>query len=207
MPWGLSTATYIAIAAAAASAAGTYMSSQAAAGAADYNKKVSLRNAQLARQNADWTAAEGEQATGLAGIKAKSGAGAIKVAQAANNVDVNSGSAVSVQQSQKEAGLLDLSNIRSNAARRAYGYEAQAGSEEGQANLYGAEATADRAAGYVSAAGKLAGGAAQAYGASPSSTPDINYHSDNPSGTPGASLLGNIGGSNWHAAQTESSLF
>ena len=43
-------------------------------------------------------------------------------AEAANNVDVNSGSALDVQVSQRETGMEDVDQIRNNALLQAYGY-------------------------------------------------------------------------------------
>lgn len=199
MPWGLAAVAVI-------TAVGAVMQSQAASGAASYNKKVAEQNAQLATQNAQWAGAEGEQKVGVAGIQAKSEAGSVKTAQAANNIDVNSGSAVQVQQSQQEATLLNTSNIRSNAARQAYGYETQSTQSQGQSNLYGAEAGFDNISGGVNAAGSVAKGIAgyEEFGGSSGGS--------NPTGTPGASqmngsLLGQSGGSNWQPYSQSSSLF
>lgn len=186
MPWGLAAAAVI-------TAVGTLMSSQAAAGAADYNQKVADQNAAIAKQKAGWAGAEGEEKVGTAGIQAKSAAGQIKTAQAANNVDVNSGSALQVQQSQREATLLNTSNIRSNAARQAYGYETQSTQFQGQSSLYGAESSSATTSGYVNAAGSVAKGIAgyEMYGGS-------GGGGDNPTGTPAApSFLGQSGGSNY----------
>lgn len=112
-------------------------------------------NAQIATQNSAWSAAEGEQNAGVAGLKTQEQSGKIKVAQAANNIDVNSGSAVAVQKSQAEMGMLNEMNIRSNAARQAYGYQAQSGLDK-------SEAKNDETAGYIGAAGSLLGGASKA---------------------------------------------
>lgn len=59
--------------------------------------------------------------------------GAIKAAEAAGNVDVNSGSAVDVQSSAAALGELNAITIRGNAAKEAYGYETQSTSFENQA--------------------------------------------------------------------------
>lgn len=164
MPWGLSTAAYFAIASAVVTAAGTYESSQAAAGAAKYNASVAEQNAQIATQNAQLAAGEGEQKTGLAGLQAQATSGKIKAAEAADNVDVDSGSSLGVQKSSAEAGMLNEMNIRSNAARTAYGYEVNNVQDIGQANLDRAQATSDEIGGYLSASGKLIGAAGDAAG-------------------------------------------
>lgn len=149
----------LAIAAAATTAYGAEQSANAQAQAAKYNANVAEQNAKLSTQNAEWTGAEGEQQTGLAGIKSQQTEGAIKTAQAANNVDINSGSALSVQKSQDQSGLLNQSNTRSNAARTAYGFEVQASQGVGQAQLDRFAASSDQTAGNIGAAGDLLKGA------------------------------------------------
>lgn len=143
------------------SAFGSIQSGNASSAAAKYNAAIAQQNAQLATQNAQWTGAEGEQQYGMAGLEAQQKAGNIKVAQAANGVDVNSGSALAVQKSQNEMSMLNLANIRSNAARQAYGFETKASQDMGQAALYKSEATQDQAAGFTNAASGLLKGVAQ----------------------------------------------
>lgn len=146
-------------------AVGDIATSQSQAAAAGYNAKIAGMNATLATQNAQWTGAEGEQAVGIAGLKSQQQQGAIKTAQAANNVDVNTGSAKEVQKSQAEMSMLNEMNIRSNAARTAYGFETNAVSDTAQANLDRSEASNDKTAGYFGAGASLLGsvGKASAY--------------------------------------------
>lgn len=143
-------------------AVGDIYSSQAQAASAGFNAKIADQNAKLATQNAEWTGAEGEQKVGLAGLQGQQIAGKIKVAQAANGVDVNSGSAVAVQKSSAEMSMLNEMNIRSNAARQAYGYESQAVSDQAQAALDRSAQSKDKIAGYIGATGSLLGSAGQA---------------------------------------------
>jgi hypothetical protein len=152
----------LSLAAGGVQAIGNIQSSQAQASAAGYNAKIAGMNAQLATQQAGYEGAVGEQKVGEAGLKAEAEAGKVKVNQAANNIDVNSGSAVGVQKSQSEMAMLNEMNIRSNAARSAYGYETQAAGDVAQANLDRAQQSSDKTAGYVGAAGSLLAGASQA---------------------------------------------
>lgn len=152
----------LAIGSAAIGAVGSIEQGQAQAASAGYNAKIARQNAQLATQNAQWEGAEGEQQYGMAGLKSQSEAGKVKVNQAASGVDVNSGSAVDVQKSQAELGMLNEMNIRSNAARRAYGYNVEASSDIAQANLDRKEASQAKTAGYIGAATSLLGGASSA---------------------------------------------
>src|SRR6185312_13605871 len=101
----------------------------------------------------------------------------IKAAEASGNVDVNSGSASDVQQSQRELGELNTATVASNAALQAYGYRAQASYFEGQSNLYSDEATGDIAGGFLSGAGSLLGNAKSLSGifsSAQSAGPDLN---------------------------------
>ncbi len=125
------------------SALGSIMGGVSASRSDKYNAKVAEENAALAKQNAAFEGAIGESNVGLAGLKTKQEFGAIKAAQAAHGVDVNTGSAKAVQNSQAETGMLNAANIRSNAARQAYGFEVQATGYENQANLDKASARND----------------------------------------------------------------
>lgn len=185
------------IAGAGMSAIGSIRAGQAQAASAEYNAKIAEMNSKLATQNAAWSGAEGEQQAGIAGLKAQEQAGAIKTAQAANNVDVNTGSAVGVQKSQAELAMLNEMNIRSNAARQAYGFETQAAGDTAQAALDKSQAKQDKISGYIGAAGSLLGGAGSAsmYSNWLSNAPGTLPSGDN--GVPYEdSAFGGAGGSN-----------
>ena len=152
----------LALTAGATGAAGSISSGYAQAASANYNAKVAQANAQLATQNAQWEGAEGEQNVGVAGLKVQGQEGAVKVGEAANNVDIKSGSAVDVQKSVAEQGMLNEMNIRSNAARASYGFEATAAGDTAQAALDKSQACKDIAAGYVGGATSLLGAASTA---------------------------------------------
>ncbi len=143
------------------SAFGSIQQGNAASAAAKYNAAIAKQNAALETQNAQWSGAEGEQQYGIAGLEAQQKAGNIKVAQAANGVDVDSGSALAVQKSQNEMSELNLANIRSNAARQAYGFQTKASQDLGQAALDTSEAGYAKAAGFTNAASGLLRGVAQ----------------------------------------------
>ena len=92
-------------------------------------------NAVNNKNNAERAAAAGEQNAAQAELKGRAAVGAIRAAQAANNVDVNTGSAVDVRSSAAETGQLNALTIRNNAAREAWGYQNQAASNTAQASL------------------------------------------------------------------------
>lgn len=151
------------------SAIGDIMAGVTASKADKYNAKVALQNAKLATQNAALEGGIGEANYGMAGLKTQQEVGGIKAAQAGRGVDVNSGSAKAVQSSQAEMGMLNQANIRSNAARAAYGFEVQATGFQNQAALDKAKGSADIMGGISQAgAGLLKGaGTLAEYGGGP----------------------------------------
>ncbi len=152
-------------------AAGAIQQGNAQAAAAGYNAKIALRNADIATQNAALEGATGEANAAEAERQAQQTGGAIKVGQAANNVDVNSGSAKDVQRSQAKMSMLNEMNIRSNAAGAAYGFETKAPSDVMQSQLDRMQQSADNTGGYMRAAGDIISSTtmAEEYGAGSSS--------------------------------------
>jgi hypothetical protein len=135
--------------------------SAAATGAmASYQAQVAAQNATLASQNAALAGAAGEAQVEQAGLKTKGQVGAIKAAQAASNIDVNTGSALDVRSSAAELGELNALTIRSNAAKTAYGYQTQQLQFTGQQQAYEAEAAQAPTTGALGAAASLLSGAA-----------------------------------------------
>lgn len=148
----ISTVALVASAASAGiSALGSLTQGIAGQQAADYNATV-------ARQNAAYAVQVGRVKAEDVGLKSAAEGGHIKAVQAANNIDVNSGSAVKVQASQRAAGRVDAINTMNDALVKAYGYNAQAALDksQGQADLVG---------GIFGAAGDVAKGVANIAGA------------------------------------------
>lgn len=140
-----------------------------------YQAQVAKNNAQIFRNNATYAGAAGNAATEQAGLKARSQLDNVKASQAANGLDVNSGSAASVQGSEREIGLLDTQTVAHNAALQQYGYQVQATNYDSQANVDKAAAAEDLWEGGINAAGTLAGspsvaGAFSGGGAAPTGT-------------------------------------
>ena len=98
------------------------------AGIAQINSKIDLQNADYARNVGEI------QATNY-GIKAAQELGNIKTAQSASNIDVNSGSAVDVRTSQSKVAQMDLTQIRSNAAKTAYDFDVKSTMDLNQSTL------------------------------------------------------------------------
>lgn len=123
------------VAGAALNAVGTYQGMQAQAANAAYQAQVARNNSDIAKQNYDLESDSGQIQAENFGMRTRSVIGAAKAQQGASGVDVNSGSAVDVRAGAAEIGELDALSIRSNAARRAYGYEVAATSDTAQAGL------------------------------------------------------------------------
>lgn len=99
------------------------------AGLAEFRKRIAL-------QNRDYALQVGEDQTARYGLKARQEIGTIRARQGASGIDVGSGSPVQVRGSQRQIAQMDMATIRNNAARRAYGYEVEAATEEAQAGMY-----------------------------------------------------------------------
>jgi hypothetical protein len=133
----------------------------AAGEAAAYQAQVATNNAIIAGYNASEAEQAGNTQAYVAGQQAAATGGRIKAAQAANNIDVNSGSAVKVQQGARQAGVLNQETVLSNAELQAYGYRTTSTAFTEQAGLETMEANeAPIAAGLATAgAGYAAAGA------------------------------------------------
>lgn len=163
---GMTTATMIATGATVASTAigamGAIQQGNAAKAAGNYNAQVAAQNAQIATQNANYTAAQGEQNVAAAGAETRAKVAAITANQGASGVDINSGSAVDVRQSEAKLGMLNALNVRSQAVRQAYGLQTDAAGYTAQSQLDKANAKASKTAGYLSAGTTVLGGVGKA---------------------------------------------
>lgn len=139
--------------------AGALEQGQAQANMADYQGQVARNNSTIANQNAQFALQSGNVQAADEGLKNRGIAGKIKANEAAGGVDVNSGSAVKVQSSQREVGLQDVQTIQSNALLRAYGYRSQATNFQAEAGLDQTEASSALEGSYFKAAGGLLGSA------------------------------------------------
>ena len=137
------------------SAAGTVASGFATAANANYQSQVAANNAQIAQQNAAYAIEAGQAKTEQQALKNASAGGAIKAAQAANGISVNSGSAVDVQVSEREKGTLDAETTLHNAQLQAYGYRTQATNFEAQSALDTQQAGQAEFGGILGATGSL----------------------------------------------------
>ena len=137
------------------SAVSTVFGGIAQANAASYQAQVAENNAQIARQNATYALQAGTTKQQQAALRAAEEGGAVKTALAANNVDVNTGSAVDVEAGTRTKGAMNQSIIANDAELQAYGYRSQATGFEAQAGLDRATAAEAPIGAVLSAGGGL----------------------------------------------------
>jgi len=174
-------AVALAAVAAATSAAGMISQGEAASRAASYQAQVARNNAITAEQNAQYASKAGEAEALDAGIKGSARLSHIKAAQAANGLDVNSGSAVDVRSTEALGSRLDVLRTRQNAALQAYGYRTQGTNQTAQAGLYQNEADSVGIGADLGAVGGLLGQASSLvgkYGGGGGYTPSVDKSYD-----------------------------
>ena len=141
------------------SAFGAYQEGQAEKKMYDYQAGVARLNTQIAEQNATYASQIGELQAGQYGYRAGQIAGQIKSAQGSHGLDVRSGSAKDVQDSQRLMSQTEMTNIRSNAAMTAYNYRNQAVSSTAQAGMDTLAGRNVASAGMVKASSSILGAA------------------------------------------------
>ena len=142
-----------------ASAGGALMSGIAQGQAASYQAQIAANNAQIAQQNATYATEAGAAKAQQAGLQGAEQVGAVKASLAANNVDVNTGSALDVETGTREKSALNEYTVANNAELQAYGYRTQATGYELQSQLDQNTAESAPIAGALSAGGGLLGNA------------------------------------------------
>jgi hypothetical protein len=98
-----------------------------------YQAGVAQLNEKIAKQNADYTREAGGTVALQSGLRTGQQIGQQKVAQSASGIDVNTGSAAKVRADTLELGQQDQSTIRTNYAKKAYGYEVEAATKSAEA--------------------------------------------------------------------------
>lgn len=126
----------------------------------NYQAQVARVNAQIDKQNAEWARDRGEVEAGQYGMKAAQQFGAIRTAQAASGLDVNTGTAARVQSSQEAVTRIDLGQIRTNAAKVAYDYDVKSAMDTNQATLDIMAGESAREAGKIQAMSSILGSVA-----------------------------------------------
>lgn len=133
-------------------------------GAADsamygYQASVARMNQQIAIQNAGYAQVAGGSASLQAGLKAGANKAAIRVAQSGSGINLNSGSAKQVQEDTTKLAVMDQNTIRTNYARRAYGYLSEGANKGAEAEGNMMAASNAEKAGDINAVSSILGGA------------------------------------------------
>lgn len=129
------TAAITGIAGAGISALGTISGGEANQTAYSYQAAVANNNAVVAQQNATRAEQAGFEASENESLKGSAALGKVKSAQATNGVDVNTGSNVDVQASEREANQLNTETVFQNDLMKAYGYRVNSENFQSEAAL------------------------------------------------------------------------
>lgn len=146
------------IAGAGISAYGAYSGGQSQKAMYGYQAGIAQLKEKIDLQNRDYAISVGGTESELYGRHAAQRMGQIKADQGASGVDVNTGSAVQVQKGQQTATNIDMAQIRTNAARKAYGFEVEATQDKAQSDLYLRAGEDAERAGDIKAIGSLVSG-------------------------------------------------
>ena len=141
------------------SAYGNYEAGQANKQQAQYQAGVASLNQTIAEQNAAYARYAGEVEAQTEGMKVRSQIAQTRAEQGAGGLDVSSGSNALVQKSEYDIGQQDIATIRSNAAKRAYGYQVAGVQYEAESTLDKYKGDQAETAGDINALASLIGGA------------------------------------------------
>lgn len=139
------------------SAIGSKQAGDSKAAMYNYQAGVAQLNTQIAKQNADYAINAGEVEAQQSGMKTRAIVGTTLAQQGASGLAVGTGANAKVVQSEKEVGEEDVGIIRSNAAKRAYGYEVEATQATAQGGLDTMAASDAKSAGDINAISSLLG--------------------------------------------------
>src|SRR5258708_32147406 len=114
------------------------------AGVAQLNQKIALQNASYAQQ-------AGGSAAYQSGLKTAANVAQQKVDQSASGIEVGSGSAAGVRQSTTALGVYDQNLIRTNFAKKAYGFEVEAATKCAKTGQDGIRGNKERTAADIGA--------------------------------------------------------
>lgn len=157
---GLTGFQELSLGASALSGLGAVGSTLAGEKSAKYNAAIAGNNAQIASQNATTSIQEGEANAAAASQASKAKIGGILANQGASGVDVNSGSSLDTRASAADVGELNAINIRSQAARSAYGFETSGVNSTAEQNMDESQAAYAPIQGAIGAGTSLLSGAA-----------------------------------------------
>lgn len=159
MAWAAAVPGVLSLAGTAAKAGGQLKGGQATSSADLFKAQIANNNAIAYGQAATRAVQGGEVASDVAGLQTAATIGRTKATQAANGINVNTGSAVDVRAGQAAAGRINQDTTLSNAQLQGYGYRVRGMQESEQAQLDTAEAAGATAGAGYGAAGTILGGA------------------------------------------------
>ena len=126
----------------------------------NYQAAVAKINSQIDLQNRDYALNVGGQQSVIEGLKGAQEFGQIRASEGASNINVNTGSSTRVQDSQRTVTAMDLTQIRSNAAKTAYDFTVRSVMDTNQAALDVIAGQNAKTAGDISAMSSILGSAA-----------------------------------------------
>lgn len=161
---GIPIAIAATVMATAVSSYGAIESSHASAAAANYQAQVQANNARVAAQNQMYTVTASQDKAAAESLQGGQQVAAIKAAEASQGVDVNSGSALDTQISQKLVNQQNVATTLSQGQWSGYGYQVAAQGDQAQSALSSQSASQYGTAGILGATGSLLSGAASTAG-------------------------------------------
>lgn len=161
------------IASIAMAAAGTAAQVVAQQRAANANKAVLSRNAELADRASKVSLLAGASQASEALSQGSRVAAEARAAAAAGGVDIQSGGVTSLLETTKQTATMDVETIRNNALREALGYQAQADQFRAESRAVSRQARFGMYTSLLTGAGQMLG---QAYGMRSSPRP-VSYPS------------------------------
>lgn len=136
--WGISAAVISIVSAISSTAIGTVsavQSAQAQEAQYEYQAKVAQDNEKIAQMNATEARQKGIEDARLKRIKTLQQVGALQTAQAANGIDISTGTSLDLIEDTKTMGELDAMNSLYDSEKTARNYEIQAGNFANEASM------------------------------------------------------------------------
>lgn len=112
-----------------------YGQSEAIKAKSDFDAKQFELNSRIADMQSDEAIKQGDKAAAAQKTQAKRVVGAQRAALAAQGINIDSGSALDIQQETAEMGAVDAMTIKNNAWRESWGYKMNAANMRGQADI------------------------------------------------------------------------
>lgn len=144
------------------SATAANYSGQASANMYNYQAGIAQANKVLAQQDANYAISSGEVAAQQSGMKTRAQVGATRAGFGASNVA--GGSQDAVLKSETDIGQEDQALIRSNAAKRAFGFNVEAAKDTAQGQVYKTAAETSQETGRLGVLSSIIGGASNVAG-------------------------------------------